>query len=59
MQPEEEAQILRCNQIVHARHGVAKSQSTIIAEKSDAIFKRWALPGLPCVHHSPSGGPEA
>ena len=55
--PEDETRTLRCNQIINVRHGAAKPQNTVNAEKSAA--KLWtvgvALPLLPSVgdgtHH--------
>eukprot|EP00891_Asterochloris_glomerata_P009159 jgi/Astpho2/9159/Aster-07803 len=40
--PEEEARILRCTQHINARHGAAKPQNTVQAEKSAAkLWKRY------------------
>ena len=49
--PEQEARMLRCSQIINARHGAAKPQNTVSAERAAA--KLWkvgvALPLLPSV----------
>ena len=39
--PEEEARILKCTQLINARHGAAKPQNTVQAEKSAA--KLWRV----------------
>ena len=39
--PEEEARILQLTQLIHARHGAAKPQNTVQAEKSAA--KLWRV----------------
>ena len=39
--PEEEARILRCTQHINVRHGAAKPQNTVQAEKSAA--KLWKV----------------
>ena len=46
--PEEEAIILRCNQRIRARHGAAKPQNTVNAERSAA--KLWKVDARPRLH---------
>ena len=44
--PEEEARILQLTQLINARHGAAKPQNTVQAEKSAAKLWSEALHGL-------------